>query len=94
MLNRKIKALEEEFRRGIARALGVSVEDIDPRITEKWVREWARAFLTPEAFRRVFGHNSPTKIEQSTFELMTHLATRYGAQETGVGIQKRRRRGI
>lgn len=71
----KMKKLAEEFRRGIASALGVKPEDINPEIVEKWTREWARAFLTPEAFRRIFGHYSPTRVEKATEELFIHLTT-------------------
>ena len=72
-LPRKLQRLAEEFRRGIAEARGVSPEEIRPEIVEKWVREWTRAFLTPEAFRRIWGHYSPTRVEVATMELMKHI---------------------
>jgi len=73
MTPRKFRALVEEFRRGIASALGVSPEDIRPELVEKWAREWARAFLTPEAFRRIWGHSSPSRVENATRELFTYV---------------------
>jgi len=73
MIPRKLQRLAEEFRRGIAEAIGVSPEDINPDVVEKWVREWTRAFLTPEAFRRIWGHESPSKVEVTTTELIRHI---------------------
>jgi len=73
VIPRKLQRLAEEFRRGIAEAIGVSPEEIKPEIVEKWVREWTRAFLTPEAFRRIWGHESPTYVELATMELIKHI---------------------
>ena len=87
VLPRKIRALAEEYRRGIASALGVSPEEISPEIVEKWTREWARAFLTPEAFRRMFGHYSPSRIEKATEEMFRKiLASRRTKRRKGGGI--------
>ena len=73
LLTRKLKNLAEEYRKGIAEALGVPPEYIRQDVVEKWVREWARAFLVPEAFRQMFGHASPTYVELATKELMSHV---------------------
>ena len=73
VLPRKIKRLAEEYRRGIAAALGVSPEEIRPEVVEKWAEEWARAMLVPEAFRRIFGHYSPTRVEEATRVMFMEL---------------------
>jgi len=91
-LPRKLQNLAEEYRRGIAAAIGVSPEDINPQIVEKWVREWTRAFLTPEAFRRLFGHYSPTRVEAATAELFTHILGVMKPKE--VEVRKRKSRGL
>jgi len=69
----KLKRLAEEYRAGMAEALGVEPEDINPVVVEKWTREFARAFLTPEAFRRVFGHSSPSRFQVATEELFKKI---------------------
>jgi len=86
---RKIQNLASEFREGIAKAMGVSPEDIKPEIVEKWVREWTRAFLTPEAFRQVWGHESPTYVELATMELIKHIMS----IKPEVKHEQRRKRG-
>jgi hypothetical protein len=83
VVSRKLKNLAEEFRRGIAAAIGVSPEEIKPEVVEKWVREWTRAFLTPEAFRRIWGHYSPTRVEAATTELMKHIKEVMGSGTVG-----------
>lgn len=42
------RQLAEEFRRGLAEALGVSPESIRREVVEKWVVNWSRAFVRPE----------------------------------------------
>jgi len=42
------RALAERFKVGIAGALGVPPEAIKQEVVEKWVREWAKAFVKPE----------------------------------------------
>jgi len=42
------RRLMEEFRRGIASALGVPPEAIREEPLEKWIVEWTRAFVKPE----------------------------------------------
>ena len=54
------RALAEEFRRGIASALGVPPEAIREDILVKWVKEWSRAFIKPEYYAQL----SP-KIKQA-----------------------------
>ena len=88
----KVKNLAEEFRRGVAEAIGVSPEDINPDVVEKWVKEWTRAFLTPEAFRRVFGHSSPTYVELATIELIKHILSLNKRYDTDYRV--RRSRGL
>lgn len=41
------KQLAEEFRRGIAQALGVPPEAIRQEPIERWVRRWTEAFVKP-----------------------------------------------
>ena len=91
VLPRKLRNLAEEYRRGIAAVLGVPPEYIRQDIVEKWVTEWARAFLTPEGIRMVFGHSSPTRVEAATMELFKHVMEVSG--RSGFGI-RRRSRGI
>jgi len=88
MIPRKLQRLAEEFRRGIAEAIGVSPEDIKPEIVEKWVREWTRAFLTPEAFRRIWGHESPTHVELATMELIKHILS---VKKTDLVVDRKRK---
>ena len=88
MIPRKLQRLAEEFRRGIAEAIGVSPEDIKPEIVEKWVREWTRAFLTPEAFRRIWGHESPSKVEVTTTELIKHILS---VKKTDLVVDRKRK---
>ena len=98
VLPRKLKNLAEEYRRGIAAAIGVSPEQINPEIVEKWVREWTRAFLTPEAFRQIFGHYSPTKVEAATTELFRHLMQVIGTsgvvKTENVVVRRKKSKGI
>jgi hypothetical protein len=42
------KRLMEEFRRGIASALGVPPEAIREEPLQKWIIEWSKAFTKPE----------------------------------------------
>lgn len=42
------KRLAEEFRRGIAEALGVPPEAIREEAVERWVKQWTAAFVKPE----------------------------------------------
>ena len=42
------KRLAEEFRRGIASAIGVPPEAIREDLVEKWVIEWSKALTKPE----------------------------------------------
>jgi len=90
-LPRKLKNLAEEFRRGIAAAIGVRPEDINPEVVERWVREWTRAFLTPEAFRRIWGHYSPTRVEAATTEMFKHIMDVMGTK-TVVDTEARKAR--
>lgn len=42
------RAMAEEFRVGMAEALGVPPEAIREEIVQKWVRNWSRAFVKPQ----------------------------------------------
>lgn len=42
------KQMAEEFRLGMAEALGVPSEAIREEIVEKWIINWSRAFTKPE----------------------------------------------
>jgi len=90
MIPRKLQRLAEEYRRSIAAAIGVSPEDINPQIVERWVREWTRAFLTPEAFRILWGHNSPTHFETATTELFKHVHEVANGRNSDVVVERRR----
>ncbi|MEM0485390.1 MAG: hypothetical protein QXD29_00810 [Thermoplasmata archaeon] len=92
MLPRKAKALSEEFRRGIASALGVEPEEVNPELVEKWTRGWYRAFLTPEAFRRIFGHSSPSYIETATKKLIEYILSL--KEKKVVNHEDRRSKGL
>jgi len=86
MIPRKLKNLAEEYRRGMAKAMGIPPEEISQERVEKWVKDWARAFLTPEAFRQLFGHSSPTYIEQSTYELHSSIRGLRSSRRGGKGL--------
>jgi len=45
------KRLMEEFRRGIASALGVPPEAIREDVLQKWIIEWTKAWVKPEYWR-------------------------------------------
>jgi len=97
VLPRKLQNLAEEYRRGIAEAIGVSPEQINPEVVERWVREWVRAFVTPEAFRQLFGHHSPTRVEAATTGLFRHLMQVIGtAGESKIEsvVKRKRSKGI
>jgi len=38
---------KEKFKRGIAKALGVSPEVISPALVDRWFGEWKSAFVEP-----------------------------------------------
>lgn len=42
------KSMAEEFRIGLAEKLGVPPEAIRDELVEKWIRNWARAWVKPE----------------------------------------------
>jgi len=92
VLPRKLKNLAEEYRKGIAAAIGLPPEAISPEIVDKWVREWSRAFITPEAFRQIFGHSSPTRVERATEEMMRDILRI--TQMRPIEIRERRRKII
>jgi len=48
----KIKKIADSYRKGIAKALGVPPEDINPEVVEKYVEDLYRAFLKPGIFRQ------------------------------------------
>jgi len=48
------EVLEQKFKEGIARALGVPVEHIREDITERWVKNFMKAFIKPE-FWKIYG---------------------------------------
>lgn len=96
MLNRKLRNLAEEFRRGIASALGVPPGAIREDVVEKWVREWAKAFIKPEFWRRYVEASSPTRVEMATTELFTHIkeVTRKNAENAESTIKSSTKKGI
>jgi hypothetical protein len=47
------RQMAEEFRRGMADALGVPPEAIREEIVQKWVVNWTRAFVKPEYWAEV-----------------------------------------
>ena len=47
------KQMAEEFRRGMAEALGVPPEAIREDLVQKWVVNWTRAFVKPEYWAEV-----------------------------------------
>jgi len=47
------KALAEKFKRGVAQALGVPPEWINEEIVERWITQWARAFVKPEHWKEL-----------------------------------------
>jgi len=61
------KRLMEEFRRGIAEALGVPPEAIKEEPLQKWIIEWTKAWVKPEYLKQI-------RIRASTvYELGYHL---------------------
>ncbi len=53
ILAQSLKELEEKYRRGIARVLGVPPSAIKESIVEKWAKHWAKAFTKPEYWSRL-----------------------------------------
>lgn len=47
------RQMAEEFRRGMAGALGVPPEAIREEIVQKWIVNWTRAFVKPEYWAEV-----------------------------------------
>ena len=47
------RQMADEFRRGMAGALGVPPEAIREEIVQKWVVNWTRAFVKPEYWAEV-----------------------------------------
>ena len=47
------RQMAEEFRRGMADALGVPPEAIREDIVQKWIVNWTRAFVKPEYWAEV-----------------------------------------
>ena len=47
------RQMAEEFRRGMASALGVPPEAIREDIVQKWIVNWTRAFVKPEYWAEV-----------------------------------------
>lgn len=47
------RQMAEEFRRGMADALGVPPEAIREDIVQKWIVNWTRAFVKPECWAEV-----------------------------------------
>jgi len=47
------RRLAEEFRRGIAKAVGVPEEAINEETVVKWVTGWSRAFIKPEYLEKM-----------------------------------------
>jgi len=45
--------MAEEFRRGMADALGVPPEAIREDLVQKWIVNWSRAFVKPEYWAEV-----------------------------------------
>ena len=46
------KELAEKYKRGIAQAIGVSPEEINEEVVEKWAIHWLRAMIKPEAWAK------------------------------------------
>ena len=47
------KRLMEEFRRGIAEALGVPPEAIKEEPLQKWIVQWTKAWVKPEYLKQI-----------------------------------------
>jgi len=47
------RQMAEEFRRGMAEALGVPPEVIREELVQKWIVNWTRAFVKPEYWAEV-----------------------------------------
>ena len=47
------RQMAEEFRRGMAGALGVPPEAIREDVVQKWIVNWTRAFVKPEYWAEV-----------------------------------------
>jgi len=45
------KALEQKYREAIAKVMGVSPEHIREDISEKWLKNWMKAFIKPEYWK-------------------------------------------
>lgn len=72
VMTRKMKQLAEEYKEGIAEALGVSPEDINQEVVNKWVEDWAKAFLKPAVFYQMFDKG---KVKENTKALVTHIVS-------------------
>jgi len=53
ILGQGLKELEERYREGIARVLGVPPSEIKESIIKKWAEHWAKAFTKPEYWSRL-----------------------------------------
>jgi len=53
ILGQGVEALEERYREGIARILGVPPSAIKESIVRKWAEHWAKAFTKPEYWSKL-----------------------------------------
>ena len=53
VLGQSLKQLEEKYREGIARVLGVPPSAIKESIVKKWAEHWAKAFTKPEYWSKL-----------------------------------------
>jgi hypothetical protein len=49
---KEAEALKEKYKRGIAEALGISPEDINEEVVNRWILHWMRAMIKPEAWSK------------------------------------------
>lgn len=63
------KRLAEEYRRGLAEALGVKPEAIRQEPIERWIRSFTRAFVKPEYYADAIVTLTGTEAERLGNEL-------------------------
>ncbi len=88
VMTRKMMQLAEEYKEGIAEALGVPPEDINQEEVNKWVEDWAKAFLKPAVFYQIFDQG---KVKESTKRMFKHVISKSGS---GGSASRPRRRGL
>jgi len=82
-LNEAQKRLMDEFRRGIADALGVPPEAIRPEPVERWIVEWTKAWVSPEFYAQAVVAMTASEAHRLGKGLGEMIATFIAEQPSG-----------